>query len=187
MTVQKKRARIDAGRACISLSLLLCFLKGNNVSTKPFTLASLQSQVLNGFLLFTDAVETGEEIAGIVFLSNTTREGIDIALLNTGFNFIPEKGNVQTETFWMHRESNEHLRYHPIREKSFSVFNVALDKGFKTRVDFFCNQISTAAFDVTRELLNLGYKVMTYNPEHANVWHLIFTDDNGNTVIQEVA
>ena len=154
------------------------------MSTKPFTLASLQSQVLNGFLLFTDAVETGEDIAGIVFLSNTTREGIDIALLNTGFNFIPEKDNVQTETFWMHRELNEHLRYHPIREKSFSVFNVAIDKGLKTRIDFFCHEPSNAAYDVVIELLKLGYTILLFPPSNALIDELFLIEPGSESTIK---
>lgn len=153
-----------------------------------FSLESFRDVILDGYLIFTDAVETGEEINGCNFITSTTREGVHCALLNTGFQFIPEGGNPTQETYWMKRNGTERLRYHPIREKPMRIFAAAISSGLKTRIDFFCHERSNAAYDVMRELLELGYKVMTYDPNKRVIptWYMIEPSEGAVPVIREI-
>ena len=160
------------------------------MSTQQFTLETLKNRTLDGFLMFTNAIETGGEINGHNFITGSTRPGIDLALMNIGFQFIPEGGSPSSGMYSMHRHNREKLRYHPIREKASRAFQAAIDHGLKTRIDFFCHQNSDAAYDVVRELLDLGYTVMTFDPKNRIVefpaWHLIEPSEGALPVIREI-
>ncbi|TSC62012.1 MAG: hypothetical protein G01um101448_391 [Parcubacteria group bacterium Gr01-1014_48] len=153
-----------------------------------FSLESLKGIVANGYLIFTDAVETGEQINGCNFITSTTREGVDCALLNAGFQFIIEASDSAREMYWMQRHAGENLRYHPIHEKPARIFEAAPDNGLKTQIDFFCHQNHDAAYDVVRELLELGYKVMVCNPKHraTEAWYLLEPGENGIPAIRQI-
>ena len=158
------------------------------MGTRQFMLESLKDRTLDGFLMFTNAVETGETINGHNFITESTRPGIDLALMNAGFQFIPEGGNPSLEMYWMQRHGTEKLRYYPIREKVFRPFQAALDHNLKTRIDFFCHQNSDAAYDVACELLDLGYIMMVFDLRNQIVetTYLIEPSESALPIIREI-
>ena len=129
-----------------------------------FSLDQLKNVELNGYLIFTDATETSENRDGIVIMSNNTRPGVDEALMNAGFNFTGD-GSSSKGMYWMKKTEKENLRYHPIRDKDMPLIETALAQGMKTRIDFFCRQKSSMAYDAVNELLKLGYKILLFSPQ----------------------
>lgn len=154
-----------------------------------FALEALKKKTLNGHLLFTDAVETGEDIGGKIVITDSTREGVDMALLQARFRFIPEASNSPAGMYLMVRNGNERLLYHPIRSTGYPPADMALDQNLATRIDFFCHSASNAAFDVVTELLCRGYRILTFLPESKSIknWYLLSLDEIGNLIIKEVA
>lgn len=150
---------------------------------EEFTLETLKNSKLNGYIIFTDAAETGEKLErGWVIITSNTKPEVDMALMDAGFYFEDNRINNPSQgLYWMKRGEKENLRYHPIKDKDFPLIKLALSQGMKTRIDFFCgNQKSNAAYDVINELLKLGYKVMVFPPKGNIIsrWFLLQLKEN---------
>src|SRR3989344_3203230 len=98
------------------------------MNEQEFTIESLKNSELNGYLIFTDAAETGEDNGACIVLTSETKPGVDIALMNAGFNFTLERSRV-SGMYWMERGSKENLRYHPVKNKDFPLVKTAIAQG----------------------------------------------------------
>ena len=152
-----------------------------------FTLDSLKDVELNGYLIFTDATETGEDTGVCIVITGDTKPGVDVALMNAGFNFVHERVSHVKDMYWMERGEKENLRYHPVPDDD-PPMKTAITQGMKTRIDFFCREKGNAAYDVVNELLKLGYKVLTFTPHNILIEKLFLIElgANGSPVVQEV-
>lgn len=158
--------------------------EGCRMNAQEFTMESLKNTQLQGYLIFTDAIETGDEENGIIVITDETRSGVDIALMDAGFRCIPDRDIACPGMYWMQRKENEVLRYHPLVEKKhFSLMTTAKAEGCKTRIDFFCSEKSDVAYDVVSALLKLGYKVLV--PFQDKLF-LIASDPEQKVLIKEV-
>ena len=126
-------------------------------------LESLKGATPYGYMVFTDAIKTGEDTGGLVVITDDTRPGIDQALLNVGFHFDVPGDYSPPGMYWMRKADQESLRYHPIVDKGISLMQTALSCAMQTRIDFFCPMQSDVAYEVVSELLRLGYRVLFFS------------------------
>lgn len=143
---------------------------------QAFTLENLKDVQLNGYLIFTDATETGEDRGDIIVITSETKPGVDQALMNAGFNFDVDHGDSSSGMYWMQKAEHQSLRYHPIKDKDMPLIKIALAQGMKTRIDFFCHEKSNVAYDVVNELLGLGHKVLLFSPHNAMIEQLFLVE-----------
>lgn len=101
-----------------------------------FIINALKDCELNGYLIFTDAVETRE---GSCIITDKTKLGVDFALREAGFHFEVDNrlDSPSQGLYWMKKGEKEYLRYFPITDKDFPIIKAAIKHGMKTRTDFF--------------------------------------------------
>lgn len=150
---------------------------------QAFVLENLKDVKINGYLIFTDATETGEDRGGIVFITSKTKPGVDRALMNAGFYFDVDRCNSSSGMYWM-RKTDQTLRYHPLKDKDMPLIKTAITLGMKTRIDFFCQEKSNVAYDVVNELLKLGYKVLLFSPHSVIIEQLFLVESGTDAVIK---
>lgn len=157
------------------------------MSQQSLVLENLRDAVANGYLIFTDAVETGDYRDGVIFMTQDTKPGIDQALMNVGFEF-EGNGNPASGMYWMKKKEGLGLRYHPIKDKDMPLIKTAIVRGMKTRIDFFCHEKSDVVFDVVSELLRLKYRVLLSDPHHRVIEEvfLIESGTDGGVKINKV-
>ena len=129
-----------------------------------------------GYLVFTDAIETGEDMGEFVVIIDNTRPGIDHALMNIGFSFDVPGHHSPPGMYWMQKTDQGSLRYHPILDKGIPLMITALAYGMKTRIDFFCPMESNVAYEVVSELLRFGYRVLFFSPRSVMIKKLFLAE-----------
>ena len=113
---------------------------------------------LQGFLLYTNAEESGVVRDGVRYLEG--QPGIDQVLIDSGYLFNPEIARPDIGMFWMEREigeRTERLTYHPLAGGDPQKVR---DLEMRTRVNFGGRGPSDAVYEVARALLEKRYIVV---------------------------
>lgn len=153
------------------------------------TLEDLRNIVRPGHLLYTNANESGEgHGTGVISLTSDNMTGIDMVLMEAGYEFIPDRGRPEELSFWMSRNGeSEKLRYHPISDFDEGICPHIKSLEIKMRVDFI-RLGATSVYDVVKKILEFGYDAIVPPSDGLVITSWIhFTQKDGEYVANKLS